>query len=669
MIQGKYTPLNLNCVASFLNNQGLTINPAAQLYMGVSNSSDTYTPGSTVTNTLLNDLVTAISLAYNKVDDTITSETFDKLITIGSTTIPALGNTKPATYPFAFNGASAKFGWLRLIPFVAYREFFINSGSYMDFLHSFNACESFKNVSNRVVDSYSAASTFMDGSFSNMNDLISCDITGVNLATLYFGQDLINTGRAINLAEIDRFGTPSVLLKTIKTNQGLTKALSLALLSSGLTAGDIDRIITSGNATIEQEKNIYNSFQLIIGIDLKDICISLNCQTPGLRDLTDLLNPKQLFPQSYTTLTFPRYNSEPNPTNSKSSFLIYKNNEPNVLSQFGYGTKLRGVMPDPLAYVADAFGTSMMQIKNIKNVNIEKFSQVVTNLENVLTIPTGSTSKPTNDSAINAGMMTAASGSGKDGRFTTCDFFGCMSGLSYDWAKLESLIRNCETPTLKTIYQNMNNLLSGDGPYDDLDGLIDDANSEIASILSNNSVAAGLLNKKYDDFGLSLFIEIRARSLALPGLEDLTSSPMDVYGFIENINQYANETQDYGPSRVLEAISLTGTIGGNSLIASMRESRNISRLGLAGLSPDSAVTKEVIPKPRTGVSPGYTNNGLAPTVPIVTGTAIPGSLAGSPETTLIPDNLSVLNVPSTVLTPASALDEVIRCNCDCWDNL
>lgn len=667
MTNGNYTPLNLNCVASFINNQGLTINPTALAYMGSSTNAQSYTYGAIVTDTVLNDLVSSIALAFDKIGDTITAETYDRLITIGSTTIPCLGNTKPATYPYYFGDITAKFGWLRLISYVAYQEFHINSGSYMDFLHSFNACESYKRVNNKLISSFAAAKTFMDGSFSNMNDLISSDITGVNLATLYFGQDLINTGRAINLAEIDRFGTPSVLLKTIQVNKGLSKSLSLAMLSTGLTPGDIDRILTTGVTTITQEKNIYDAFTLIVGVDLKDICIPLNCQTPGLRSLADLLNPKYLFPQSYTTLTVPRYNSEPNPTNSKASFLIFKNHEPNVLSELGYGTKLRGIMPDPIAYVADAFGTSMMQIKNIKTVKIEKFAQVVTNLENVLTLPTGSTSKPTNDSAINAGLITVASGSGKDGLFTTCDFFGAMSGLSYDWQKLYTLIKNIESSNLKSIYKDMFTLLSGTGPYDELDTLIDSANNEIASILASKPDLAKSLNDLYDSFGLSLFHEMRARSLALPDISSLSSGPIDVYTFIETINLYANETQDFGPSRVLEAISQQGTIGGNSLIASLREARNTSRLGLAGLQPDNGVTKEVIPKPRTGVSPGYTNNGLAPTVPIITGAAIPGSLAGSPETTLIPDNLSVLNVPSTVLTPAAALEEVIRCNCDCWD--
>ena len=53
------------------------------------------------------------------------------------------------------------------------------------------------------------------------------------------------------------------------------------------------------------------------------------------------------------------------------------------------------------------------------------------------------------------------------------------------------------------------------------------------------------------------------------------------------------------------------------------------------------------------------------------GTIALGSFAGSPYTNIIPANLNVLYtsknlLPSTYSIP-EAIDEVIRCNCDCWD--
>jgi hypothetical protein len=48
-----------------------------------------------------------------------------------------------------------------------------------------------------------------------------------------------------------------------------------------------------------------------------------------------------------------------------------------------------------------------------------------------------------------------------------------------------------------------------------------------------------------------------------------------------------------------------------------------------------------------------------------------GSFAGSPYTNLIPSNLNVFytskNLLPSTYTVSDAIDEVIRCNCDCWD--
>ena len=197
-----------------------------------------------------------------------------------------------------------------------------------------------------------------------------------------------------------------------------------------------------------------------------------------------------------------------------------------------------------------------------------------------------------------------------------------------------------------------------------------------------------------------------ARNLALPGLTNLATGITTTYSFLENINQYSSQTEQYGPAQVLEAISDTSGVGGNSLIGSMRESRNSTLLGLAGIELDNGVAVTPLPIPKIsgstatlgingtvtvtdiggggsgGGSGGIGGGGVTvitgtgaintTNVPIITGAAVtPGSMAGSDETALVPDNLNILNVsnvlsPST-LTPAQAIKDVTDCNCDCWD--
>lgn len=665
-LSGKYSPMNLNAMGALLQSSGFTINQTAAGFMGSSTAVSNYTKGTIVSQTVLNQLVDSIRLAYPLIS-TITQATYNNLISIGSSSIPALGNSVPSTYTNTYSGEATSYGFLRSITLQAYTEFHVNNGTYQEFVSTFNQCESFKQKSNNIIKGFNSAKTFMAGSFSTMNDLMSGDITGVSMSTLFWGQDLINLGRSLDLTIIDQFGLPSVLLRTLNKSNAITRSLSLAIMSAGLTGTDVDNILSGKPVPTEQEKLLFAAFSLIMGVDLQEILIPLNCQTTGLDSLTDLINPKAMFPVSYKTLTVPQYNAVATPTNSKTYYFIYTNGEPNVLSSTGYGTRLRNIMPEAMAYACDAFSVSMQQIKNIKNMNIEKFSQVVANLECVTGLDVGASNTPTNVAIATAASSAVALGTGPNGTYTTCDFFGAMSGESYQWSKLQGLIQSLQTSNLATIYSNIYTLLSGAGPYTTLQTLIDSANIEIAAIYAANTAKAQELNTLYNSFGTSLAKEQQARSLALPSLTDLTTTTSDIYGFIDNLGQYASDTQSYGPSRVIEAIANTSTIGGNSLIGSMREIRNALRLGLTGIKLDNDVVDEVIPAPRVGVSDGYSNTNK---LPIVTGTAsTPGSLAGSPETMLIPDNLSIYNIPTKVLTPDEAVHEVTLCNCDCWDDL
>ena len=213
-----------------------------------------------------------------------------------------------------------------------YNEFNYNSGlsadngAYKDFLSGFMSSYSFIEYSNESILTMNNSQEFLDGTYSNMDDLITADITGVSVATTIFGQDLITSGKAINLQTIATFGLPSTLLSTLQKNNAITKSVSLALIASGITVTELEQIL--GNISLvtkEQERKIYGAFGIILGQDLKDVLVSLNCKTAGLESLADLLNPIKLFPNSYSTLTVPIYNSTGGTANSKIYYPIYVN--------------------------------------------------------------------------------------------------------------------------------------------------------------------------------------------------------------------------------------------------------------------------------------------------------------------------------------------------------
>ena len=88
---GKQSPLGVNTLNSYLNEEGLTINPVFAGYTGTSHNFSNYTFGSICQNTVLRVITHAIHEAYNGNSDGIPYSTvYNNLISIGGgyTNIP-----------------------------------------------------------------------------------------------------------------------------------------------------------------------------------------------------------------------------------------------------------------------------------------------------------------------------------------------------------------------------------------------------------------------------------------------------------------------------------------------------------------------------------------------------------------------------------------------------
>jgi len=123
----------------------------------------------------------------------------------------------------------------------------------------------------------------------------------------------------------------------------------------------------------------------------------------------------------------------------------------------GLGSYLQGILPEDVALSAGAFSHTMQQIKNIRNVDIEKFAQVAASLEMTTTnLPLiNGTDVPVNVPKSNEAGRILQLGSGPSGTYTASDFFGCMSGLPYSWRELQSSIQAAQTTKLQNIYQEL----------------------------------------------------------------------------------------------------------------------------------------------------------------------------------------------------------------------
>lgn len=392
----------------------------------------------------------------------------------------------------------------------------------------------------------------------------------------------------------------------------------------------------------------------------------------------------------------------------------------------GFGAYLDGIIPTDIATAAGAFSASMQQIKNISSIPIEKFSQVVASIETTKNLNVNGTTVPTDTTLAQEGLALIALGSGPHGTYTMSNFLGCMSGLPYLGLNIQELITDLETPALYSIYEQIYLLVTSaigwPGNNSLIQTQIDLANQEILNIKNANSAKAQKLITNWETTGTQLSIEQRAIASGLPiGVPNdvdhereptIAAFPTTQYSFIDAIPQYATFTQPHMYSQTLEAIADYSTLGGRSIVAMLRQARNQDRLAKIGVPLDNNIS-DILPKVEesdliaNGVLPGtipatlevdlgdgvttstnpygyynpiddtyyvtnqeFGGNGA----PLDTGQADePGSFAGSRYQNLISPELSPIFasrdlLPSTY-TIQEAIDEVIRCNCDCWDNM
>lgn len=341
------------------------------------------TPGSFVIDTQVPGLGNAKSMVY----------TWEELIGRFGTGTFNLGDTKGwggSTYKNNLEGPdpnpATQWAYLRLFALQAWMEFNYNStleqgdslnpAGYRDFVQQWQSAYGFIGYSNDAILSVDNSKDFLEGTYSNMNDLITGDITNVSLATKAFGQDLIALGKAIDLSTIATYGLPSNLLKTLVKYNALTKNLSLAIISAGIPVDELGAIISNvTQPNNDQERKLYAAYYITVGDTLSEVLIPLNCKTAGLSSLADLLNPAKMFPTSYKTLTVQLYNTgtQNGAQNSKIAFPIYNSSgtvnsdltSTQVLNQIGTQTPVGTPLINDIVPAASPTTDNLTELNNI----------------------------------------------------------------------------------------------------------------------------------------------------------------------------------------------------------------------------------------------------------------------------------------------------------------
>jgi hypothetical protein len=332
MANGIYTPLQINTAAGLCNNQGIKNLPTAlTAAIAAFDATTTVSAWLTAVNSYQ-------SQSYK------TASTLELLLSIGTSTIPALGNSIPTAplgnFPLlnqeylpsqSDDSTLDPYGLADLVKQTgeAYLGIYNNTTDLGRFCQGFMAVQGYINSINAFINSAVNAATYLGPTFTTMSDLVSNNITSVvdsqqSGAVSNLAIDIANQGLLVDTDNFDAYGTPAALLSQIsKVTGAVGKTLPTvqnALYEQDLSAGDIVNLTNNNIASLlnpngltpnefdKLQKKAYTALTKITGSDLQEVLDILEVTTPNVNTMADLLNPAVVFPNSYTALVTPTPN-------------------------------------------------------------------------------------------------------------------------------------------------------------------------------------------------------------------------------------------------------------------------------------------------------------------------------------------------------------------------
>lgn len=281
MSDGQLTALQLNAAAGLLQNQGIAIN--ANLVTAISDYENT---------ALLTPFLDTVS------SGNITANVVADLETLAANTCAAFSNSVPTDYSALGNQLST------VVVAQAVRDICGNNVS--NIAQAVNQAQGYASQTTVFVNSAVNSQTYLGNTFTNINNMITGDVTTINLATQAFGEDLAALGRLINLADLNNFGSPLALVRQVYAIAGAVPVLSVAFVEAGI---DQEVVVNLSNPTItvvdSAQRLMYQAMTQITGTNLAQILTVLQVTTVGINTMADLLNPFKLFPNSFLSMTAP----------------------------------------------------------------------------------------------------------------------------------------------------------------------------------------------------------------------------------------------------------------------------------------------------------------------------------------------------------------------------
>lgn len=636
MARGILTPLQLQAAAALLNNQGLNGLPST-----LTTALTSYNSTTVIANFLA-------AVAFYNTQSYATSSTLASLLSIGSTTCAALGDSIPTGYSNLSAVSSSPWGFSGLIQQTG--QNYLGNGDIGRFAQGFMAVQGYISTTNQFINSAVNAQTYLGPTFTTMDSLTTNQISDLNTNLDGFGTDLAKQGRLTNLSNLDEYGTPAALLQQFVNvagiQGGMISLVGNPLKAAGLTDKDIQTLLTGQKKVTPNEFNLlqrraYDGLKKVTGADLQQVLNILDVTTPNITSMADLLDQTKIFPNSYKTLYTPSPNGYvPIYGTDNSVNMNIADNVANFLPSATGCDELSKVIPPAIAVANKAVQAGLQQISGISQTTLPALAETVkgftpdnwnpntTYLANEVVsagspiptfyraqqdVPAGTDITNTSywspttlgglntmnglpliqsqTSAIPASTAsffsgTLATGTGENGTITTCDVLGTATDHNDFATQL-----NTATTAINAL-QTAGSLNTLNAAYVAILSAANDA-AVITQIANANAAIAALsaspyyttLNTAWAYIANYLNKEKGYQTKAGVDYFNLQAGEQtSVMAFTQLLAQYGVQTGPCDAACFLNQIADTSILGGQAIVGAMREAQNNQRLGAANLA-------------------------------------------------------------------------------------
>ena len=613
---------------------GLYANPPADVGTAIVANTDLGNAyNSYLSQTVISKFVSVTTLANTLIGPgsaNIQASTYNTLFTIsasnfpGLTDVPSVGNTAANLVANSYS-STAKL----VTDILSFNTAVIlGTGDLSKFCQAFMTSQGYISQANSTLNSV-RNSQVLDSTFNPATGGMDTLSTGsLNQVTSDFAStsaDFSLLGNLINLANLEDLGLPGELLAQIgRTSGGEVVAVSDLLLAAGIPAAKV-RDLSRGNNTLTaaEEKTAYTAMLAVTGSALEQVLLLLRVRTPNIINMAQLLNPKLLLPTSWPDLLCPSGTGlEPvyltdGSVNSNLRVVLLN---PEITLYTGVNNTnsleiLEKIIPADQALANKALARSLSQIKNVANSQLPAISAAMAVLQTNSDLGAVSAlTSPVPQSVQTLYQSVLAEGSGEGGEILLTDIIGTPTGrtVTQSFDTMIEVFGNIagNTVNLVACYDNMLAVLNntygdsptiipsgpGAGTYTDFDdafvtGLIPAANSIVSTLVSTDSDAVTIANEAW---GNIISDQARQRNNQIAAEIDFANltanSHSAVMSFTNNLHGYGLDVEPGGANYYLVSVANTASLSGQSVVASLREGRNIQALQAAGIQLDTQLS-------------------------------------------------------------------------------